>query len=103
MNNSTKRNCQDLIHVLRASPKLRMEILENCSKRIITTLVEVCLNITYGDITLTDSEKELIGKHRSACLLLTKNIKNLKRKRAVILNLDPLLLDLFADIMTRYV
>jgi len=103
MNDEITKNCEYLLYILRAPHPLRMEIFENAPKYILTTFVEVVLNILYGEINLDDAQKEELKKYKSQCLLIAKNIKSVQRKRSAILSTDPELFKIFASILGNYV
>jgi hypothetical protein len=103
MNEETRENCTDLVHVLRARHALRAQILAHLSKNLIQTFCELTLNVLYGDLHISAEEKKILIKHKTLCEKLSKDRRSWRRKLALVNSTPAELLDTLAQILQKYV
>jgi hypothetical protein len=101
MNDKVKQRCEHLLYVLKAPESIRKDLF--CSKELVTTFCELVLNVLYGEIETSSEEKEVLKKSKHLCELIATDKKGLQEKIGKIRKLDSEVLNIFTQILERYV
>jgi hypothetical protein len=101
MNDITRQRCEDLLYILNAPDHFRKRLF--CTKELVTTFAELVLNVLYGDIVISEEEKNLLVKSKSLCDKIATSKTGIDEKIKKINKLDDITLNTFAEILDRYV
>lgn len=102
MDDETADRCRQLVYLINAPPPLRDEILSNPPLSILTTVCEVALNVLFGSVELSAQDLEKLAKFKSECKILGEEKKSFKKKVETLATCEPELLNIFAEIVSRY-
>lgn len=103
MNEQTRTHCQHLLYVLRAPPQLREDILVCPSFLLVTTFCELALNLLYGELHLTDEDKEVLRSHKELLERLVERSVKYETKVDLLRTAEPSLFNKLRDVLERYV
>jgi hypothetical protein len=101
MNDKLKQRCEHLLYVLRAPESIRRDLF--CTKELVTTFCELVLNVLYGEIETNSEEKQVLKKCKLTCEQIATRKKGFDEKIGKIKKLDDEALDIFCEILERYV
>jgi hypothetical protein len=68
----------------RSSAKSRKVLLQQASKKELTTLFEICLNIIKGNIPLTNTQLKKLKKHQKLIRALSDKKISLRQKKLIV-------------------
>lgn len=98
---------KDLLKVLaKAKPSLRKAILRQADKALIFSICEICDNTLSGNVTLKDSDKQKLRKHKKILRQLASRGGTWKKKKQEVQKggaLIPLLLSLLAPTVGKFI
>jgi hypothetical protein len=103
MNDLTRTHCEHLLYVLRAPPQLLQDILICPSFLLVTTVCELALNLLYGDLQLTDEDKDVLRRHKELLEQLADSGVEFRPKVILVRYVETELLGKFREILERYV
>jgi len=67
--------------ISRSSPKKRKQLLQQASKKELTTLFEICLNIIKGNIPLNSTQFKNLKRHKKLIRTLSNKKVSFKEKK----------------------
>lgn len=102
MDDETVEKCRQLVYIINAPPQLRDEILSDPPFSILTTACEVVLNVLFGSVELSAQDLERLARYKSECKILGEEKISFKKKLATLATCEPELLDIFAEIVSRF-
>jgi hypothetical protein len=103
MNDIVEQNLAHLVYILRAPVKLRAEFLTTASERIVIIFCEFFLNVYFGHIEISEEEKLIFIRFKPFCIKLTKESGSIKLKRELICDLNSEVLNVSAQVISKYV
>lgn len=103
MNETIKKNCEDLVYVLRAGDTLRSEILAAPVASIVETLSEVILNILYGDLKAEEPEEKEFIQQKRLLKKIAEDNQSISERTKLVNKIRPDILNAIKTLLERYV